>query len=353
MVHNLEKYGFGEYCKNIELEDKHRYFGRIISQAKGIYKVAADDSEIFGEVTGRMRYESRDTIGYPAVGDFVVLDRTINQNGNAMIQAVLPRKSMFVRMASGKSNQSQVVAANIDYVFICMSLNSDFSLRRLERYITLSWNSGAMPVVVLTKADLCVDIESVLSAVSSVAIGIEILLTSSIDEDGLEEIEQFLTKGRTIALIGSSGVGKSTIINRLLGKQMAETRAVRNDDKGRHTTTQREMYLLSNGSILIDTPGMREIGLTSAADDLSQSFEDVERFFGQCKFRDCTHTSEPGCAIFRAIKNGELSEKRWNSYNQLRQENEFALNKEGYLKKKKMFFKEIAKAKREPKILYK
>ncbi len=341
----LDKYGFEVFGKYPEPDDG--YFGRITSQSKGLYRAVTNSGELLCEVSGKMRYDADAIEDFPAVGDFVVLDRESSESGNGIIRRVLPRKSSFVRNASGALNRAQVVAANIDYAFICTSLNNDFNLKRLERYITLTWNSGATPVVVLTKADLCLDIDSKISAVESVALGIDILLTSSVDEDGLEEIEQFLKPGRTIALLGSSGVGKSTIINKLLGGSIAETQEIREDDHGRHTTTQRQMYLLENGTILIDTPGMREIGLVSDTDDFSQSFEDVEQFFGQCRFSDCTHTSEPGCAIFKAIESGLLSEKRWNSYNRLREENEFAQDKAAYLEKKTQNIKDRRKMRKE------
>ncbi len=337
----LDDYGFKEFGDYPEEEGI--YYGRITSQSKGLYKAVSLDGELLCEISGKMRFDADEVEDLPAVGDFVILDRENSQNGHGIIREILPRKSSFVRNASGSLNRAQVVASNIDNAFICTSLNQDFNLKRLERYITLTWNSGAIPVVVLTKADLCEDIDSKLSAVESVAPGTDILLTSSVDEDGLEEIEEFLRPGKTIALMGSSGVGKSTIINRLSGNQLVDTGAIREDDRGRHTTTRREMYLLENGSILIDTPGMREIGLTSEADDFSRSFEDVEQYFGQCRFRDCTHTSEPGCAIFEAIASGMLSEKRWNSYNKLRQENEYAQDKAAYLDKKNTFSKKVTK----------
>lgn len=343
MVNNMQGYGFSSFFKRAGLEYETTYVGRVISQSKGIYRVVTDKSELYAEISGKFRYQVKKTIDYPAVGDFVILDRYTNKNGNAIIHKVLPRKSLFVRMASGTSNKEQVLAANIDYAFICMSLNLDFNLKRLERYITLTWNSGATPVIVLTKADLCEDIDTSLSAVKTVALGVDILLTSSIDEGGLEELDPYLKEGKTIVLIGSSGVGKSTLINRLIGKDILETKAIRNDDKGKHTTTTREMFLLQNGSVIIDTPGMRELGVTGDSESLSKSFDDIEQYFSMCKFRNCTHTLEPGCAIYRAIENGELSKKRWISYNKLKQETEFAMDKEGYLRKKNAYFKDIAK----------
>ncbi len=342
----LNSYGFYQFGPQEELTEG--FYARITSQAKGLYKAVTDEGELLCEVSGKLRYASLQPEDFPAVGDFVVLDRSTDEHGHGIIQRILPRKSAFIRNASGTINEGQVVASNIDYAFICTSLNNDFNLKRLERYITLAWNSGATPVVVLTKADLCEDIDSKISAAESVAAGVDILLTSSIDEDGLEEIEEFLQEGQTIALMGSSGVGKSTIINQLLGADRIDTASIReDDDRGRHTTTQRQMYLLANGAILIDTPGMRELGLTSSADDFGRSFEDVEQLFGKCRFRNCTHTSEPGCAVFEAIANGELSEKRWNSYNALRAENEYAQDKAAYLEKKTQVLKDRHTARHE------
>ncbi len=345
----LKSYGFDRFGSYEEL--KEGFYGRIISQSKGLYKAVTDDGELFCEVSGKLRYDAMQPEDFPAVGDFVVLDRNSDMQGHAVIHRILPRKSAFVRNASGSLNEAQVVAANIDYAFICTSLNNDFNLKRLERYVTIAWNSGATPVVVLTKADLCEDIDTKLSAAASAAAGAEILLTSSIDEDGLEEIEAFLKEGLTIALMGSSGVGKSTIINRLLGSERIDTAAIRSDDKGRHTTTQRQMYLLPDGAILIDTPGMREVGLTSSSDDFSRSFEDVEQLFDKCRFRNCTHTSEPGCAVYAAIASGALSEKRWNSYNEFVAENAYAQDKAGYMEKKSQALLDRRKKRREVKAM--
>ena len=315
--------------------------GRVLSQEKGLYRIVTDTGEQRAEVSGKFRFRAETAADYPAVGDFVAAED--NPGGNAIIQAVLPRKSVFLRKAAGTGNQEQVVAANVDTVFLCMSLNQDFNLRRLERYLAVAWESGASPVIVLTKTDLCPDREGFLAQVEAVAMGADIVFTSSAEEEGYRSLLPYLLPGKTIAAMGSSGVGKSTLINHLLGEARLETNGLRDDDKGRHTTTHRELFLLKNGAMVIDTPGMRELGLWDAGEGLSHSFADIEELAARCRFRDCTHSGEPHCAIAQALQDGSLSPDRWASYQKLRKENSFCEDAGGYLSQKKKKFKAIAK----------
>ncbi|MDD4316546.1 MAG: ribosome small subunit-dependent GTPase A [Clostridia bacterium] len=294
------------------------YVVRVYSQYKDLYKVMYEDNELTAEVSGKFRFEVKRLSDYPAVGDYVMIDRSTNSHGNAIIHHVLSRKSAFVRKAAGTSNDSQIIATNIDTVFICMSLNNDFNLRRLERYLSIAWDSGAVPVIVLTKSDLCEDICQKLAEVNSVAIGVDVLVTSSSREEGYKQILAYIKEGLTIAFIGSSGVGKSTLINCLIGENRIKTNVLSNDDKGRHTTTRRELIRLENGGMVIDTPGMREMGLERA--DLSKTFADIDELATKCKYHDCCHKSEPGCAVQKAIAEGKISADRLQSYEKLKKE---------------------------------
>ena len=298
------------------------FIGRISSQSKDLYHVITDFGEIHAEVSGRFRFEAERSCDYPAVGDFVMLDRTDDKNGNAIIHKVLTRKSCFERKAAGTGNDTQVVAANIDFVFLCMSLNQDFNLRRLERYLSIAWNSGAAPVILLTKSDLCDNLQQLLSKVSAIAVGADVIVTSSISEAGYQPIIEFLKPGKTAAFIGSSGVGKSTLINRLAGSELLATAEIRSDDgKGRHTTTKRELLVLPNGSIVIDTPGMRELGIENA--DFSKAFSDIDELAKQCRFHNCSHSREPGCEVKKAIQQGLLSIERLDNYRKLKRETDY------------------------------
>lgn len=342
----LTRYGFdGRFSTEASLYPEF-YAGRVLTQDKGLYRIVCEGGELLAEVSGRLRFEATSSSDFPAVGDFVLLDRPDGRMGNAAIRRVLGRRSAFIRKAAGGTSDEQVVAANVDIAFLCMSLGGDFNLRRLERYLSLAWESGALPVVVLTKADLCDDVSDRLRAAAEVAPGVDVLVTDSTREDGYREVLERIGPSRTAALVGSSGVGKSTLVNRLVGADCLATGGVRDDGRGRHTTVRRELVLLPNGGIVIDTPGMRELGMWHDSEGLDRSFADVESYFGACRFADCTHTSEPGCAVREAIERGDLSPERWMSYRKLKVEAEYAEDRGEYLRCKEQKFKAIKRSSR-------
>ena len=318
MNKKLINLGFSERFLQESTLYKGLFLGRVVAQYKDLYKVATEKSEVLSEISGKLRYSSDELSDYPAVGDFVMVDREDELHGNAIIHKILTRKSIFARRAAGTSQDVQVVAANIDTVFICMSLNNDYNLRRLERYLSIAWDSGAIPVVVLTKSDLCEDLPERLAEIEKVAAGVDIVVTSSMTEDGYSAILKYISTGWTIAFMGSSGVGKSTLINRLLGEDVIETREIRKDDKGKHATTRRELIDIPSGGAVIDTPGMREIGVESV--NLVKTFADIDEFTKRCRFKDCQHENEPGCAVRKAIEEGMITEERLQSYKKLKKE---------------------------------
>ena len=302
---------------------------RVISQSRSSYHIGGQFGELKAKVSGNMRYQLEEVGQFPAVGDWVAVKPEI---GEAVIQAVLPRKSKFSRQAAGERTEEQVVAANIDTVFIVSGLDGgrSFNLRRIERYLTLAWSSGASPAIVLNKIDLCPDVSAFISDVESVAAGIPVHAVSAREGTGLDALKTYVGIGRTVAFLGSSGVGKSALINALLGAEMQQTGEVREDDRhGRHTTTERQLILLPGGGAVIDTPGMRELQLWAEQEDLDSTFNEITVLAGKCRFIDCTHDNEPGCAVRETIEQGLLDEARLESYRKLQKELNYLANREG------------------------
>lgn len=293
---------------------------RVASEERGAYLLFAEAGSVRAQVSGKLRHAAASPAAFPAVGDWVAY-APVNGGDEGIIQAVLPRRSAFSRQGAGAAASEQLVAANLDTVFLVMALNQDFNLRRLERYLVLAWESGAEPVVLLTKADLCSALAEREREVEAIAGVVPVHVTSSVTGDGVDALRALIPPGRTAGLLGSSGAGKSTLVNRLVGHDLLATGAIREDDgRGRHTTTRRELLRVPEGGLILDTPGMRALGLWDAEGGLGAAFDDVEALARACRFADCLHDREPGCAVRAALDDGALAPERLQSYQKLQRE---------------------------------
>jgi len=298
-----------------------------VAQQRKFWRVAGEFGECWAEASGKLRLAADEGADWPAVGDWVVVELH-GEDASAVIQEVLPRRSKFVRKSPGKSMEEQVIAANVDTVLLVSALDRDFNPRRVERYLTQCWKSGARPVIVLNKADACEEARAKAAEMARAAIGTAVCVVSARTGQGFGELEEFLKPGETLVLLGSSGVGKSTIANRLLGQMVQNVQPVReSDSRGRHTTTSREIFMLPGAALLIDTPGLREMQLWDGEDGVAQTFADIDSLAAQCRFGDCRHEGEPGCAVLAAVDAGTLDRGRVENRRKLLREQEFLRRK--------------------------
>ena len=294
--------------------------GRVALEHKNFFRVYTERGEVLAEISGKLRHEAMNRRDLPAVGDWVVI-RSRPEGDRVMIHAVLPRRTSFVRKTAGSRTEEQIVGANIDTVFLVASLNQDFSVRRIERYLVTAWESGASPILILSKADLCDRVSDRINEVQTVARGVPVHAISVVTGSGFDDVAQYFKRGQTVALLGSSGVGKSTLINQLIGNDHLKVQTVREqDDRGRHTTTHRELILLPGGGLVLDTPGMRELQLWDGDESLQLVFDDIEALAGECYFTDCRHQDEPRCAVREALGAGTIDSGRYESYEKLQKE---------------------------------
>lgn len=326
---SIEDLGWNPYFEAIwNAEDRAGCVAaRVIAQQRGLWRVAGDFPECWAVPSGKFREESESGGNWPAAGDWVAAE-LCTAGAPAIIQGILERRTKFSRKEAGKRVAEQVVAANIDLAIIVAALDHDFNLRRIERYVAQCWEFGASPVIVLNKADACETKQEYIEKATNISVGAPVLALSAKTGDGVEALEASFVKGQTIVFIGSSGVGKSTLVNRLLREDPQATHAVRaKDSRGRHTTTARELFTLPCGAMVIDTPGLRELQLWDAGDGISQAFADIEELATQCRFRDCQHESEPGCAVRTALEDGLLDARRLGNMRKLEREQEFLVRK--------------------------
>lgn len=335
---DMRDYG---YAGDIAAIPEGYTLARVTETQRGLYKTVCAHGEVTASLLGAFLHGNEEKDGFPAVGDFVLIK--YNNNGNSGIAKVLPRKSKFSRPDfSGhaaeyvKTVLEQVVAANFDYVFIMSSLNRDFKVNRITRYLTAARQSGGIPVVILTKSDLCEDFTSQMEAVKEIAGDTSVIAVSSHTGAGLDMLKCYLSKGKTSVFLGMSGVGKSSLINAVAGCEIMAVNDIREDDaRGRHTTTHRQLVMLPSGAMVIDTPGMRELGLINAADGINATFPLIEELIAKCRFSNCSHTSEPGCAVNDALKNGSVTQKQWKNYLSQKREEAFIESKAGRQKRGK------------------
>lgn len=341
---DLTDYGYAEAGSALE---EAGLPARVTAVHKERYALVCKHGPAYGRLKAGVYYNGGAET-FPTAGDFVCI--IYNDCGDSRIIKTLERKSFFSRQDPTPGRGEQAVAANFDTVFIMASLNQDFNARRLERYLALSWQSGAVPVVVLTKSDLVVDYWGQMRAVEEIAPGVAAYAVSARTGAGLGELSAYLKPRRTVVFLGSSGVGKSSLLNALAGEEIMAAKEIREDDaKGRHTTTHRQLIMLPGGAMIIDTPGMRELGLWDASAGLGEAFADIEALTDRCRFGNCGHGSEPGCAVHDALLNGLLSEERWNSYLKLKKEVRFAEDKAAAMRERREWGKSIAKINRQNK----
>jgi len=349
---DLKELGWNSFFENhfIKYNQQNTTYipARIISVQRNLYSVLSEYGELKGEITGKFRYGVQSIEKYPVVGDWVGITRK-EQEDKAIIHFVLPRKTSLSRKTPGVKTEEQVICANIDTSFLVTTFDRDFNLRRIERYLSLIWDGGANPVIILNKADLCTDMEIFIREVESISPGIPILCMSALEKSGIRQIDNYLKEGKTVVFLGSSGTGKSTIINYLLDAPKQATNSLRGNNKGRHTTSYRELFMVPDRKgMVIDNPGMREIQLWANEDIVEKTFADIEDLSQRCRFNNCSHTKEPGCAVKEAIEEGSLEPKRLESYfKQKRELNRLSerteLTKKSLLNIRKIKSKELSK----------
>lgn len=347
-MYTLEDLGWGPFFEPHIGPIEDLIIARVAEEQRGAYLILSQNGPLAAAVAGRVMHEAEAREDYPAVGDWV-LARPVPGEERAVIHRTLPRRTKLSRKTAGERTDEQILASNVDTVFLVASLNRDLNARRIERYLSVIWESGARPVVVLNKADIADDRDALLREVESATITAEVHVTSAATGEGVAEIAAYVSTGRAVAFVGSSGVGKSSLVNRLLREDVQTVHDIRSDGKGRHTTTSREMMFVPGGGLIIDTPGLRELQLWDAESGVGQVFSDIESLFEQCAFTDCRHHAEPGCAVHAALSSGALDRARWESYQKLLREQEFIESKRDdtirVARKKK--WKEIHKANRE------
>ncbi len=312
---NLSRYGLNDRIRHLASSYDGLFLARVVATQRNNFQLMSETGEMNASLPGKWRISEEINENIPVIGDWVMAK---GENEQAVIREVLPRQSLFKRKTAGTTSLEQAIAANIDTVFICLSADGNFNLRRMERYLASVWSSGATPCIIITKADLTEKVETLLIEAKTVTFGAKVIVCSARSELGLSQLDDYLETGKTYVFVGSSGVGKSTMINHLVGFDIMETGSVRSDGKGRHTTTTRELFITISGAIVIDTPGMREFQLAEA--DFDDAFPDIAELSADCRFRDCSHISEPGCAVREACENGELSEERLRNFFQMKKE---------------------------------
>jgi ribosome biogenesis GTPase / thiamine phosphate phosphatase len=347
---NLEDLGWNSYFQDHFAKHRNNDVipARVSFQGRGMYRLVSEGGELWAEIGGAFRYESLASENLPVCGDWVLVDNPMGID-RTVIRFLLPRRTLFSRKQAGTAIGQQVIAANIDTVCLVSGLDSDFNPRRIERYLSIAWESGARPVIILNKADICVEVSLRIEKAMSLSPGVPVLVVSAMDGSGIEDILNYAGQGQTLALLGSSGVGKSSIVNRLLGRAVQEVRKTDSDTgRGLHTTAARHLFLLPSGGLIMDTPGMREIQIWSADAGLDATFEDIKALAEGCRFRDCSHQTEPGCQVRAAVALGELDTGRLSNYLKLCKEAHFIELKSAHSANwvEKERWKKVAKAAR-------